>query len=231
MATHILITQVGFGNRLAEWQDIAKKQGAIQVAPDSFIVESSEKLVALTEMFETFWEPGDESYASFSLGGEFKSTSKRASETVNTAYSAVTQHWTQAGQVRWTLLYNFLMASTILLLAWATLFAPLSSAPSRKFVLVLLCVAGLALSIVWVGLGLRGCKFVDGYFKLGLRLEELIGDTGLFPFHSAQRTRDRIKRPVSMAQTETALVVVPLLFGIVYVILLLLSWRLKEPWL
>ena len=47
----------------------------------------------------------------------------KAEEWRASLYQAAVQHWSHAEQVRWTLLYNYLMASTILLLAWATVFA------------------------------------------------------------------------------------------------------------
>jgi len=75
-----------------------------------------------------------------------------------TLYHASVQHWSHAEQIRWTLLYNYLMASTILLLAWATVFAsavPLSISWPKRIALVVLPTAGLLLSVLWIGLGLR----------------------------------------------------------------------------
>jgi hypothetical protein len=38
-------------------------------------------------------------------------------------YQAASEQWAHAEQIRWTLLYNYLTASMILLLAWTTVFA------------------------------------------------------------------------------------------------------------
>ena len=76
-------------------------------------------------------------------------------------YQVASQHWAHAEQIRWTLLYNYLMASTILLLAWATVFA--SSVNARRLVLLALSVAGVVLSSVWVALGARATSFVRAY--------------------------------------------------------------------
>jgi hypothetical protein len=61
-------------------------------------------------------------------------------------YQAASQHWAHAEQIRWTLLYNYLMASTILLLAWATIFGAQSSGQVRHSILAALAAAGAGLS-------------------------------------------------------------------------------------
>jgi hypothetical protein len=47
----------------------------------------------------------------------------------DSVYSAISQHWVHSEQTRWTLLSNFLTANSILLLAWATIFADAPTPP------------------------------------------------------------------------------------------------------
>jgi hypothetical protein len=92
-------------------------------------------------------------------------------------YSAASQQWVHAEQMRWTILYNFLVGNTILLVAWSQLFAALL-APSNvhavglNIVLIGFCGIGIGGSIVWIFLGLRANRFSQQYFEAGLRLEE-----------------------------------------------------------
>jgi len=75
-------------------------------------------------------------------------------------YQTASQQWAHAEQIRWTLLYNYLMASTIPLLAWSAVFASADDSSEKAVVLVLLAVGGTALSALWVALGLRATGFV-----------------------------------------------------------------------
>lgn len=86
-------------------------------------------------------------------------------------YQAAAQHWAHAEQVRWTLLYNYLMANTILLLGWATVFVS-SDGPRNWIASVALCIAGAVIGFVWIAAGMRASDFVDMYGKLGKSFEE-----------------------------------------------------------
>lgn len=137
-------------------------------------------------------------------------------------YQAAGQHWAHSEQIRWTLLYNYLMASTILLLAWAAVFAAGSTAAARKTMLVLLAIAGVVISALWFGLAARANSFVQAYAKLSLELENIIscGEiTGPF------RLRDTHK-PEGLGnwvQTWFVLRAVPLIFALLYTVLVWIS--------
>jgi hypothetical protein len=149
---------------------------------------------------------------------------KTADTSPSVVYPIVSQHWAHAEQVRWTLLYNFLMASTILLLAWATIFAGSSSPRVKTAVLFLLCVAGFLLSVVWVALGQRGSSFVRMYAELGRRLEPDCQQTILTPFRRADQHRTEIIGIGRWALTYRVLVFVPGIFAALYAVLSVLSF-------
>jgi ADP-ribose pyrophosphatase YjhB (NUDIX family) len=142
-------------------------------------------------------------------------------------YQAASQHWAHAEQIRWTLLYNYLMASTILLLAWATVFASSSSHPKVQ---VVFAAAGAALSALWVALGARATAFVSMYTETGRSLEPspepLAGEVArVGPFAAAARHRSSMTGVGRFAPSHLVLWFVPTLFLVVYLGLLYLSIR------
>ena len=148
------------------------------------------------------------------------------------AYQAVNHHWAHAEQERWAILYNFLMASTILLLAWAAVFASMPS-PLRKVVLVLLAAAGAAVSLLWVTIGCRVNTFIRAYGEVGEEVEDQLDLGSVGPFHAGERVRlaekenpkvgtmfDRWGRKIPSSRF---VVIVPLIFALVYAILICVS--------
>ena len=140
-------------------------------------------------------------------------------------YQIVAQHWAHSEQIRWTLLYNFLVASTILLLAWSTIFASTTYPKGRTAVLILFCLAGFSLSVVWTALGSRGSSFVDMYSGLGRRLEvEITGQQlNRGAFQTAEKHRQTIKGIARWVRTRLVMVVVPILFAGLYTVLGIVS--------
>ncbi len=135
-------------------------------------------------------------------------------------YQVAGQHWAHAEQIRWTLLYNYLMASTILLLAWATVFA--SSVGPRRVVLFALSVAGILLSSVWVALGARATGFVKTYEDTGCVAEAAIQGTG-GPFAAARGHRGSVTGIARLASSGFVLRFVPSMFAALYLLLAVLS--------
>src|SRR6267142_1011966 len=87
-------------------------------------------------------------------------------------YAAASAQWIHAEQVRWTLLYNYLMASTVLLLAWTAVLASTLPNQTKLIVLSALAGGGLSVSLLWIALGLRASGFVDTYRTTGHVLEK-----------------------------------------------------------
>lgn len=144
-------------------------------------------------------------------------------------YQTASQQWAHAEQIRWTLLYNYLMASTILLLAWSAVFASSDHSFEKAVVLALLAVGGIALSALWVALGLRATGFVRRYAAAGGDLEaELIKATGISPpnspFAVASRHREVITGLARGASSAIVLWIVPTVFLFIYIALLWVSF-------
>jgi len=134
-------------------------------------------------------------------------------------------------QERWSSLYNYLMASTILLLAWATVFGCNTSA-RRTLVLSLLAGAGIVISSVWVLFGARINTFVEAYRRAGEAQEERLGLAELGPFSVAAgvRKQEQAGSPAgvlrwlgSVIRARYFYVCIPALFVVVYSSLLLIA--------
>jgi len=142
-------------------------------------------------------------------------------------YNATTHHWAHAEQIRWTLLYNYLMASTILLLAWATVFTSCNS--WRALLMTTLSIGGIFISALWLGLGIRATGFVKMYASLGTSLEseaqnQSSGDvTVKGPFSSAAIHRSKIKGLAKAAQSGFIFKCVPIIFIIIFGVLTFVS--------
>lgn len=145
-------------------------------------------------------------------------------------YQTASQQWAHAEQIRWTLLYNYLMASTILLLAWSAVFASSSDSPEKIMVLVLLSLGGAGLSGIWVALGLRATGFVRRYAETGLVLETAFIETAGItppnsPFVVAREHRDNVTGLARQASSAIVLWIVPAVFLLIYVTLAWVSVR------
>ncbi len=145
-------------------------------------------------------------------------------------YQTASQQWIHAEQIRWTLLYNYLMASTILLLAWAAVFASADENPIRQGVLAALAAGGVVLSGLWVALGVRAAGFVHAYREAGVSLEhELIAATGVStrnaPFEVANNHRLDVAGLAKTVESAVVLWLVPTLFLFLYLLLARLSLR------
>ena len=64
-------------------------------------------------------------------------------------YATLTQMIVQVENISWNRFYNFLMGSSILVLAWGTLYASDHKGWYVKLVLVLLCLVGCASGPPW----------------------------------------------------------------------------------
>ncbi len=139
-------------------------------------------------------------------------------------YQSAGHHWAHAEQIRWTLLYNYLMAGTILLLAWAAVFASVASPGALKPALIVFATAGVIVSTLWFGLALRANAFVRAYANLGLKLEQdILGDGMQGPFRLREELKPSLRGLAGWVPTWVVLRAVPLTFAAVFAVLVWLS--------
>ena len=147
------------------------------------------------------------------------------------SYQAVNQHWAHAEQERWSVLYNFLTANMILILAWCAIYS--SQILWRWVVLLTLSFAGFVFSILWLTISSRVNVFIKHYGQLGEQVESALHLTKHGPFHTGEKirtdersstiSRDALDRLASVIPSRIFVLVVPLLFSLVYIILFILS--------
>jgi hypothetical protein len=95
-----------------------------------------------------------------------------------------------AEQISWNRLYNFLVANSILILAWSAVYAAeLPTSLLTTGLLVAICVVGFLTSIFWFGLGIRGRGFLNALVCWGKKIEEQDCE-GLKPYCFIEIIRD-----------------------------------------
>ena len=87
------------------------------------------------------------------------------------AYAAMVQMVIQLENISWTRLYNYLMGSSILVLAWATVYASPSKAPWTTVVLIFLSLIGALAGPAWSSLGTRARGQLELVYQAARRLE------------------------------------------------------------
>jgi len=137
-------------------------------------------------------------------------------------YQVTSQHWAHAEQIRWTLLYNLLVANTILLLAWAAIFATNTRPAQAWLPLTSLSVGGLCLSLLWIFLQSRANGFSMMYTSLGQEVEKFL-PANKGPFLAAKEYRNKLKGIRALVQMHRVLVGVPCLFVLLFLVLCILS--------
>jgi hypothetical protein len=142
-------------------------------------------------------------------------------------YAALVELVIHSESISWNRFYNFLMGNSILVLAWATIFANCNCKGSVvNVVLVAICVLGGLSGVAWAALGWRGRTFLHEYLALADRME---GDNTCWPpglqkykpFGLTLEVGDTGVQP--WARSRPILVVGPLLFTFLYVVLLVAS--------
>jgi hypothetical protein len=130
-------------------------------------------------------------------------------------YEVAADQWRHAEQARWALLNNYLVACTILILAWATVYGPLSGQVNglARWVLGVLAAAGAILSTWWVLLMLRASEFVKVHQDVLMAAEGALPGGDELGMHRAERARAKLS-PV--AQSRWVLPGVASLFLLVF---------------
>ncbi len=150
--------------------------------------------------------------------------SERPSGDVLAIYQIANDQWAHAEQLRWTVLYNFLVANTILLLGWVAVFAINTSSYRKTGTLVVFCVTGLCVSLGWLALGIRASRFVRDHAIKATELEAALPPDWRL-FGATEEYRRRLKGFHAWNTTRHAVKLVPLVFLILYLVLLWLSLR------
>jgi hypothetical protein len=145
-------------------------------------------------------------------------------------HAAWTQHWAMQASARWTILYNFLVVSTLLILAWAASFGFQGEGWIKKLVLGTFSLIGMLLSIVWVSVAERANLFLSRYREGGQQIEQVLRGESRFPnntagpFETAEHLRSGSKTSWLSIRAGHLLIAIPVAFLVIYLILFTVSF-------
>ena len=141
-------------------------------------------------------------------------------------YSAATNLAIYSEQSRWARLNSYLVVNSILLVAWATVFAS-QSGDHRSSVLAVLCLPGIALGILWAFLGERSSQYLDILHSSIEKFEKSIPvEMSLRPFLEIAGLREKVRgggKLTKLTSSRTIVIGVPIVFSLLYVFLGVIS--------
>ena len=128
--------------------------------------------------------------------------------------------------ISWNRFGNFLVISSILVLAWVTLFAIKDNLIWRAIVMTGISTIGVITGLIWADLGARGREYLDQYKAKAVEIETNHGkenwwDNGI---EEKDRPYQIDIKPKWYSKSKTLLVWVPRLFSFLHVLLLLATW-------
>jgi hypothetical protein len=132
-----------------------------------------------------------------------------------------------AEAISWNRLYNFLMGNSILVLAWATVYASTQASILTRVVLTAICLLGGGSGVAWASLGGRTRKHVQRHFDQALEIEQTppMWEDGipneLKPFTGTSAIRDSAKW---YSTNHFLLKAMPWAFTALYTVMLVATW-------
>ena len=142
-------------------------------------------------------------------------------------YAAITQMIIQDEAISWSRLYNFSMGNSILVLAWATIYASIHNTTSTKIVMSVICLLGGLSGIAWANLAARARKHVEKHFAQALAIDKNANawangiDDALKPFLGSENLRSNA---AWYSSNLFLLKYTPLGFTMLYAVLLAGTW-------
>lgn len=132
-------------------------------------------------------------------------------------YGAVVQLVIHAENISWNRFNNFLVAATVFVIAWATIYSTGPDTCTAKLIQGFICILGILGGIAWAYLGYTSRDYVDMYFQFAEEIESGKDDSEIKLF---QRPKDvRINRSTS-SLSRFLLIAVPVLFSVLYLVML-----------
>jgi hypothetical protein len=131
-------------------------------------------------------------------------------------YAAYSEHWKHTDQIRQWLLYNFLMTSSVTVLAWAALY------DRSRLLDGIISGLGIVISMFWLLITNRANGYYTMYEELSREVERQLPSADKWPFH--QRHAHRRSRVWWQRATAAMLIQgVPALFGAFFLVTLAIN--------
>lgn len=136
---------------------------------------------------------------------------------VTEVYDTLTALVLHSETVRWTRVNTLLAVDSILLAAWAGLFAGTGSFAGKETLLVLLCVPGIILGGLFARMGWRSSKYMDDFHDAAQEIEKHFPSVLPRPFHISERRRKTVRAGVERFTSSMAMATtIPLVFAVLF---------------
>jgi hypothetical protein len=140
----------------------------------------------------------------------------------DTVYQVLAQLVNQSETTGWNRLNMFLLANSILILAWVALFQVKGQEPWLEYIKWGIPILGALLALLWIPFSTRGRRYVIQYIAMARELEEVRIQSGPRPFTCAHDDSLKWRWPERKVGRSILLApLVPFLFFALYLFLLL----------
>jgi hypothetical protein len=147
----------------------------------------------------------------------------------NARYAAAVTLMATSEQVRWARLNTFLVANSILFLAWVSLFAlPGLTDPAKEWIMSAVCVLGFFSSTGWAVLGKRGSDHLRFYRDTAITFEQSgpPAPSAIPNWNVVEKGKGIVGHPHKLWSSEFLVSYCPLIFGVAYAVLFIA----RGPW-
>jgi hypothetical protein len=119
--------------------------------------------------------------------------------------------------VRWTRVNTLLVVDSILLAAWAGLFAGTNAFLGKETLLALLCVPGVILGVLFAWLGWRSSEYMDDFHYAAHEMEKQFPPALPRPFHISESRRETVRKSlVRFTSSKLMVAAIPLVFAVLF---------------
>lgn len=119
--------------------------------------------------------------------------------------------------MRWTRVNTLLAVDSILLAAWAGLFAGTDPFVGKETLLALLCVPGVILGVLFASLGWRSSEYMDDFHYAAHEMEKQFPAVLPRPFHISESRRETVRKGLARFTSSKLMVaVIPLVFAVLF---------------
>jgi len=136
-------------------------------------------------------------------------------------YGAIVQLVMHAENISWNRFNNFLVAATVFVIAWATIYSTGPDSCPARFIQAFICLLGFLGGIAWAFLGWRSRDYLDMYFELGKKVEREDDESEIKLF---QRPTDIQATHFRYSSSRFLLTVVPIVFAALYLAMFVVTW-------
>ena len=140
-------------------------------------------------------------------------------------YSLLASAVTHSEQVRWTRLNTLLVVNSILVVAWAAVFAGTQDFAHKSWLLTLLCLPGVVFGVLWAFLGSRSSRYLEAFHRKAEEIETRFPQDQIKLFHLSEKIREPVRKGFKrLTSSEWIVTWVPIAFSILFLGLILASW-------